>query len=162
MGSGKGHLLQYLGGRKVHLLHDTFGIEECAGCVPWSVRYGLADCLGQHQELLRDGVERHQQLFLKYSFCYPVGSNDCVYSGIWILYHGSYQYPDNLQHYLDSYFHGGFFCAEYDPYHSDNCVDGNLDRNFYGHEHHQHDHHYRVERDLQHHQAVAGCVQVPV
>lgn len=71
-------------------------------------------------------------------------------------------HPDDLQHHLDCHLHGGFFCAEYDPYHGDDRVDCDFDRNFYGHERHQHDNHYGLERHLQHHQAAAGCVQVSV
>lgn len=48
MGSGKGYLFQHLGWREVHFLHDPYCSEECAGCVPWAVRYGLADGLGQY------------------------------------------------------------------------------------------------------------------
>ena len=52
MGSGKGHLLQYLGWREVCILYDSYRIKERTGCVSWAVRYGLADGLGQYQELL--------------------------------------------------------------------------------------------------------------
>ena len=162
MGSGKGHLLQYLGWREVHFLHDPYCSEECAGCVPWAVRYGLADGLGQYQELLRDRVEWNQQLLFKHSFRYPKCSNDCVHCSFELFYDCSYEYPDDLQHHLDCHFHSSFFCAEYDPYHGDNCVDGNLDRNLYGHEHHQHDDHFGVERYLQHHETSVGCVQISV
>ena len=162
MGSGKGYLFQHLGWREVHFLHDPYCSEECAGCVPWAVRYGLADGLGQYQELLRDCVEWNQQLLFKHSFRYPKCSNDCIYSSVWIFHHRPYEYPDDLQHHMDCHFHSSFFCDEYDPYHGDNCVDGNLDRDLYGHEHHQHDHHFGVEWHLQHHQASAGCVQISV
>ena len=162
MGSGKGYLFQHLGWREVHFLHDPYCSEECAGCVPWAVRYGLADGLGQYQEFLRDCVEWNQQLLFKHSFRYPKCSNDCIYSSVWIFHHRPYEYPDDLQHHLDCHFHSSFFCAEYDPYHGDNCVDGNLDRNLYGHEHHQHDDHFGVERHLQHHETSVGCVQISV
>ena len=162
MGSSERHLLQHLGRCEVRILHDSYRTKERTGYVPWSVWYGLADGLGQYQELLRDRVEWNQQLLFKYSFCYPECGNDCIYSSVWIFYYRPYEYSDDLQHHLDCHFHSSFFCAEYDPYHGDNCVDGDLDRNLYGHEHHQHHDHYSVERNLQHHQAFAGCVQISV
>ena len=70
MGSGKGHLLQYLRWREVCILYDSYRIKERTGCVSWAVRYGLADGLGQYQELLRDCVEWNQQLLFKHSFYY--------------------------------------------------------------------------------------------
>ena len=162
MGSSERHLLQHLGRCEVRIYHNAYCIKECAGCVPWSVWYGLADGLGQYQELLRDRVERNQQLLFKYCFCYPKCGNNGIYSSVWIFHHRPYEYPDDLQHHLDCHFHSSFFRAEYDPYHGDDCMDGNLDRNLYGHEHHQHDHHYSMEWHLQHHETSVGCVQISV
>jgi len=162
MGSSKRHLLQHLGRCEVCIYHYAYRTKERTGCVPRSVRYGLADGLGQYQELLRDCVEWNQQLLFKHSFRYPKCSNDCIYSSVWIFHHRPYEYPDDLQHHLDCHFHSSFFCAEYDPYHGDNCVDGNLDRNLYGHELHQYDDYFGVERHLQHHETSAGCVQISV
>ena len=79
MGSSKRHLLQHLGRCKVCILYDSYRTKERTGCVPRSVRYGLADGLGQYQDLLRDRVERNQQLLFKHSFCYPKCGNDCVH-----------------------------------------------------------------------------------
>lgn len=124
MGSSKRHLLQHLGRCKVCILYDSYRTKERTGCVPWSVRYGLADGLGQYQELLRDRVEWNQQLLFKYSFCYPECGNDCIYCGFELLYDDPYEYPDDLQHHLDCHFHSSFFCVEYDPYYGDNSVDG--------------------------------------
>ena len=148
MGSGKGNLLQHLGRCEVCILYDSYRIKERTGCVLWSVRDRLADCLGQYQELFRDRVGWNQQLLFKHSFCYPVSGNDCIYSSFELLYDCSYEYPDDLQYHLDCYFHSSFFCNKYDPYHGDNCVDGDLDRDLYGHEHHQHDDHFGVEWHL--------------
>ena len=162
MGSGERYLLQHLGRCEVCIFHNAHRIKERTGCVPWSVRYGLADGLGQYQELLRDRVEWNQQLLFKHSFCYPECGNDCVHCSFELLYDCPYEYPDDFQHHLDCHFYSSFFRAEYDPYHSDNCVDGNLDRDLYGHEHHQHHHHFGVEWHLQHHETSAGCVQISV
>ena len=162
MGSSKRHLLQQLGRCEVCIYHYAYRTKERTGCVPRSVRYGLADGLGQYQELLRDRVERNQQLLFKHSFRYPKCGNDCVHCSFELFYDCPYEYPDDLQHHLDCHFHSSFVCTEYDPYHGDNCVDGNLDRDLYGHELHQHDDYFGVERHLQHHETSAGCVQISV
>ena len=136
--------------------------EKRTGYLPRSVWHRLADRVGQYQEFLRDGMERHQQFLLQHSFCHPDSGNYCVYGSFWILYNSPDHDPDDLQHHLDRNFGCSFYCAEYDPYHGDNCVDGDFYRDYHGDEHHQHHDHYGVECHLQHHQAFAGCVQVSV